>query len=393
MILYMHNLHITQEITVLGINKKTFRQIMLLITFTLVVYWSLNHFNVLAALIKSIINIISPFIVGITIAFIVNVALRLLEKLWDKLLSNKKSPHLHKFKRPLCLVLSLVLVLGLIFAIIFIVVPEFIASVESFVSMLPAYLDNAEKWWNDLSHMLNRFSVVLPEFNIDAEKLIESVGKFVSEKGQMFVNKTINITTSIFSAIFNFVISFAFSIYILAQKESLGIALSKLFRALLGEEKAAKLFAFAELVNKSFTNFVTGQLTEAVIIGFLCFVGMLIFGMPYASAISVLVGFTALIPVFGAFIGTAIGAFLILLVNPIKALWFVVFILVLQQLEGNLIYPKVVGKSVGLPGILVLAAVTIGGNAFGVVGMLLSVPICSIIYTLSTQAIEKRLNS
>ena len=165
----------------------------------------------------------------------------------------------------------------------------------------------------------------------------------------------------------------------------------KVLRAVMKPEKLQKLLELLELSNRTFTNFITGQLTEAVIIGALCFVGMTIFGMPYAPAISVLVGFTALIPVFGAFIGTAVGAFLILLVKPIQALWFIVFIIVLQQFEGNLIYPKVVGKSVGLPGIWVLVAVTVGGSAMGVMGMLISVPVCSILYTVSRQAVNDRL--
>ena len=147
----------------------------------------------------------------------------------------------------------------------------------------------------------------------------------------------------------------------------------------------------ARMTNRTCSNFVTGQLTEAVILGTLCFLGMLIFRLPYAGVISVLVGFTALIPIFGAFIGVGIGAFLILLVSPIKALWFILFFVILQQLEGNLIYPRVVGKSVGLPGIWVLAAVTVGGNAFGLAGMLLAVPLCSVLYTLARQGVNARL--
>lgn len=374
----------------MGINKKTFRQILLLITFTVLLYWSLNHFEVLGKLISSVLGIISPFIVGFSIAFVVNVVLRGLEKLWDKHIKNKP---IAKFKRGICLTLSIFIVLGIIFAILFIVTPEFMKTMDSFIDMLPSYIKTIESRWNSFSETLNKHSIVLPEFDIDEEKLITTIGNFLKQKGQIFVDTTINITASIFSAIFNFVIAFAFSIYVLAQKESLGNAARRVSTAIFKEDKTEKIFSFVSLVNKSFTNFVTGQLTEAVIIGVLCFVGMLIFAMPYAPAISVLVGFTALIPVFGAFIGTAVGAFLILLVEPIKALWFIIFIIVLQQLEGNLIYPKVVGKSVGLPGILVLAAVTIGGNAFGIVGMLLSVPICSVVYTLAVQAVEKKLNT
>ena len=144
-------------------------------------------------------------------------------------------------------------------------------------------------------------------------------------------------------------------------------------------------------MNDSFSHFVAGQVVEAIIIGILCFIGMLILGLPYASVVSVLVGVTALIPVLGAYIGTAVGAFLILVESPIKALWFIVFIIVLQQLEGNLIYPHVVGKSVGLPGIWVLAAVTVGGNIYGVMGMLVSVPLCSVIYVYLSEKVRAGL--
>jgi predicted PurR-regulated permease PerM len=191
--------------------------------------------------------------------------------------------------------------------------------------------------------------------------------------------------------VFNAVLGFVFSLYVLASKEKLGANLCKTLTALLPEKKVERVTEIAALSDKTFTNFVTGQLTEALVIGALCFIGMLIFGMPYAVVVSVLVGFTALIPVFGAFIGTGVGAFLILMVDPMKALWFVVFIIVLQQLEGNLIYPRVVGKSVGLPGLLVLAAVTVGSGVGGILGMLLAVPVCSVIFTVCAQAIDARL--
>jgi predicted PurR-regulated permease PerM len=181
-----------------------------------------------------------------------------------------------------------------------------------------------------------------------------------------------------------------FSIYLLSQKETIGRQAKKVLFAVFRDDKVEKLLSVASLSNQSFSKFVAGQLLEAVIIGVLCFIGMLIFRMPYAGVISVLVGFTALIPVFGAFIGTAVGAFLILLVNPMKALWFVVFIIVLQQVEGNFIYPKVVGKSVGLPGIWVLVAVTIGGGVLGVAGMLLGVPFASAVYRIIRHDLKKR---
>ena len=190
----------------------------------------------------------------------------------------------------------------------------------------------------------------------------------------------------------NVTIGLVFAIYFLAQKEKISSQVGNLIDAYLPEKIIRKIRDIASLSNKIFSNFVGGQCIEAIIIGFLCFLGMLILRLPYASTISVLVGFTALIPVFGAFIGTIIGAFLIFMISPLQALIFIIFILVLQQLEGNLIYPKVVGKSVGLPGIWVLVAVTVGASINGILGMLLSVPIVSIIYSIVATNVKYRLD-
>ena len=200
---------------------------------------------------------------------------------------------------------------------------------------------------------------------------------------------TLGVARSVVSLVWNAVLSLAISLYVLAQKERLGGQVRKLLRSLFSEQTVGRIFGFARITEKVFERFITGQVTEALIIGGLCFVGMLIFGMPYALLISVMVSVTALIPIFGAFIGTGIGAFLILLEEPMTAVWFVIFIIVLQQLEGNLIYPKVVGKSVGLPGVWVLIAVTVG-SSFGIVGMLLSVPIASVAYQLLRQFANRR---
>lgn len=369
------------------LSKRTVNRILLIITFTVLLIWGVYNHKQLGELLGSIYSIISPFIAGLCIAYIVNVLLRPVERLWMKLLNKKKGKWPVKLKRPLCLLLSILLVIGIILAIVLIILPELRDSVASLIDMIPAYADEIERWWGSLAAFLDKYNVDLPEFDFKPDKLID----ILKDGGTMLFNTTASVTASIVTAVMNFVIAFAFSIYVLAQKETLKRQSLKVLKAVMKPEKLQKLLELLELTNRTFTNFITGQLTEAVIIGALCFVGMTIFRMPYAPAISVLVGFTALIPVFGAFIGTAIGAFLILLVKPIQALWFVVFIIVLQQFEGNLIYPKVVGKSVGLPGIWVLVAVTVGGSAMGVMGMLISVPVCSILYTVSRQAVNDRL--
>ncbi len=371
--------------------KKKLIQPMILITFAIVLYLGLSNSEILINLLKKIIEIFIPFLIGLGLAFVMNVLLRPLEKIWCKIWSKCKSKWYEKVKRPVCLVLTVLIFVGVIFALVFMVLPELIRTGENFVAMLPDYIANLNSWWGGVQGRLSHYGVSLPEISLSADKIAEIMTPIINENKDILVNKTLTITGSIFSGIVNIVLAFAFSIYLLAQKEKIGDRIRQILYAFFADRKVDKVLNFANITNQTFTNFIRGQFTEAVIIGLLCFIGMKIFRMPYAPIISVLVGATALIPMVGAFVGTAIGAFLILLVEPIKAVWFIVFIIVLQQLEGNLIYPKVVGKSVGLPGILVLTAVTIGGNAFGLVGMLLSVPTVAVLYCLLKQIVEARL--
>ena len=370
----------------MDISKKTVKRILLIITFTVVLIWAVYNHKMLFKYIGELYALFSPFVIGLCIAYVVNVIMRPIERMWLKVLSKYKGKWVEKLKRPICLLLSILLIIGIILAVVFLIIPELSDSISSLVSMIPSYAAEVESWWEALSERLVKYGVDLPQFDFNTDKLIE----FLKDGGTAVINTTLSATTSIVTAVINFVLALAFSIYVLAQKETLKRQSKKVLARLMKPEKMQKLLDMLDLINRTFTNFITGQLTEAVIIGILCFIGMSIFRMPYAPAISVLVGFTALIPVFGAFIGTAIGAFLILLVKPIQAVWFVVFIIVLQQFEGNIIYPKVVGKSVGLPGIWVLVAVTIGGNAMGVVGMLISVPLCSVLYVVARNAVNGR---
>ncbi len=369
------------------LNKRSVKRILLIITFTVLLIWGVYNHKQLGEILLGLYSLISPFVIGLCIAYLVNVLLRPVENLWMKLLNKRKGKWPEKLKRPLCLLLTILLVIGIILAIVLIIMPELRDSVASLIDMIPSYAEEVQRWWVSLSTFLDKYNVDLPEFDFKPDKLID----ILKDGGTVLFNTTASVAGSIVTAVMNFVIAFAFSIYVLAQKETLKRQSMKVLNAVMNPEKLDKLLNLLRLANKTFTNFITGQLTEAVIIGALCFIGMTIFRMPYAPAISVLVGFTALIPVFGAFIGTAVGAFLILLVKPIQAVWFVIFIIVLQQFEGNLIYPKVVGKSVGLPGIWVLVAVTVGGNAMGVMGMLISVPLCSVLYAVSREAVNNKL--
>ena len=372
-------------------DKKTFKKIIILIAFGMLLFWVLNDVSKFLTLMGGLYKVISPLVLGACIAFILNTVLNPLEKLWAKIL--KKNPKIAngKFKRPICLTVSYILVLGIIFAILFVVIPYFVDYIAAFVTQLPKYFNDLDAWWNAVVKFFDKFSIVLPEININEEEIITKIGAFLADKGGNLVNSTVNFTASVFAIVVNIFLGVAFSLYILAQKEKLGAQFTRLFNALFKENTVNKIFKFSKLSHATFSKFVTGQLTEAVIFGCLTFIGMLIFNMPFAPVVSVLVGFTTLIPMVGAFIGTALGAFLILLEDPVKAFWFIVFIIVLQQIDNNIIYPRVVGKSIGLSGIWVLAAVTIGGNLAGVPGMLIGVPLSSVIYVLLGEYVNKKL--
>lgn len=375
---------------VIEFNKKTVRYFIGAALIIILFAWGINNTEKISTVVEGISAILSPFVLGSCFAFIINVLLRPLEKFYDRIFKKSKKNFFSKVKRPVCLVLSTLLIVGLLFALLFMIIPEFIKALQNLAVSVPDYIDQAEIWISSLMNFASEHGITLPEMSFNTDKIINTVTNFINDNG--LVDKTLTFTGSVVSGIVNLVVAIAFSLYLLAQKEKLGSQIKKLMQAFFPKKNNVdRVVSFVHIVDKTFTNFITGQLTEAVIIGVLCFIGMLIFRMPYAAVVSVLVGVTALIPVFGAFIGTAVGAFLILFDEPIKALWFIVFIVILQQLEGNLIYPKVVGKSVGLPGIWVLVAVTIGGTVGGVIGIIISVPASAVIYCLLSQLVTVRL--
>lgn len=372
------------------LNRKNVKWLMLLITFALVMAWGINNPAQVAKIMGGIFSLISPFLLGFCFAFVLNILLRPLEKLWNHLWCKSKSPLKDRLRRPVCMLLSLLLLLGVVAAVFLVLIPQLRETVLSISAMVPQAVDKVELWWQELSAFLAHFGAYLPELELDAEKIISTATDIIARYASAMANRTLSITLSIFKVFFNIVLALIISFYVLGQKEQHGRSCRRAIRAILKPRHADRFLSVVSLVDRSFTNYVTGQMTEAVILGCLCCVGMLIFRFPYAPVISVVVGFTALIPIFGAWVGGAVGAFLIVFVSPMKALWFLVFLVVLQQLENNLVYPRVVGKSVGLPGIWVLAAVTIGGGAFGILGMLMGVPTCAVIYSLAREFVSRR---
>ena len=362
------------------------KNIILIITYIALIIFVLVNFEKILSILGYIINIFSPFIFGVIVAFVLNVLVNFIER---KLFGKVKKKTWLKIKRPLSITISVVLVIFIIVFIMNLLIPQLKNSVSLFTDSLPTYKE-------DIINIMNKFN--LEETTIKkVSDYLDNFGMVITDyiKGNSkdVITVTTEVATSLIAIISKAVIAIVFAIYIIAQKETLKRQFNKLMNAYLKPRTVNRINKYASMANTTFSNFVTGQCLEALIFGSLCFLGMLILRLPYATTIAVLLGFTALIPVFGAFIGTFLGAFLILMISPIKAIIFVVFILVLQQIEGNLIYPKVVGKSVGLPGIWVLLSVTIGASVGGILGMLIATPLCSLLYILLRQAVNDRINS
>ena len=367
-------------------NKKNHFRTISIICVIFVILWAFSNLSSLRSVVEKLIDVIIPIIAGGCIAFILNIPLRLIERVWIKLFSAKR----RGLRRTVSILICVLFTVGIVTLLIGLIIPQILKTGQGIFTKIPFYIDRLNSWYELLGNFLTRFSITLPHYHFNATTIMSQISDFLSDNSHHIIDTSVGIVTTAFGMIFDGIFAAVIAIYILAQKERLGAGAKKLLYSLFSEKTTERLLALARLSEKTFSGFVTGQLTEAFILGALCFVGMLIFNIPYSLLVSVLIGVTALIPIFGAFIGAGVGAFLILLESPIKAILFVVFIIILQQLEGNIIYPKVVGSQVGLPGLWVLVAVTVGSE-FGIIGMLLAVPLVSLIYTVLRQLVDARI--
>ena len=285
---------------------------------------------------------------------------------------------------------SILIFIGIIFLTLFLVIPEFVNTISIFKENIPEAFANVQEWLKTMMSNYPEITEKITSYKPDWVALEENLTSIIKTAATGIIGISIDFVVGLFSGVVNFVMAFVFAIYMLVQKEGLIHQFKRVLRAYIPADKIEKVLHVGSITNDTFKKFFGGQFIEAILLGILCFIGMKIFSMPYALTISVLVGVTALIPVFGAFFGTAIGAILILAVNPMQAVWFVVYIIVLQQIDGNLIYPRIVGNSVGLPGIWVMLAVLIGGNSLGVIGMLVGVPIASVVYKLIKEYVDRQ---
>lgn len=366
------------------LNKDTINKLRGLIIFTVIVVVAGVNYKNLLHLAGVIFNIISPFLVGAAIAFVLNVPMRWIEKM----IKTKKEA---KWKRPLALCLAIFGVTGILTLVVFVVIPQLLQTLKTLNSSIPVFLagvqKEAEKLFANNPQILESISQI--QFNWD--EILSGFLNFLKVGAGSVLSTTMSAAMTIFNGITTVGIAFIFAVYILLQKETLGRQGTKLLQAYLPEKAVSYILKVAALTERIFSSFLTGQCVEAVILGSMFFLILNLLNLPYALLIGVLIAFTALIPVFGAFIGCAVGIFLMLMVNPMDAIIFTIVFFVLQQIEGNLIYPHVVGGSVGLPSIWVLVAVTVGGSAMGIVGMLIFIPMCSVLYSLLREDVNKKL--
>ena len=368
--------------------KNKVKESLIVGTYIVVLAFLLLNVKGVTMVLGNIMVIIKPIIIALAMAFVLNILMRIFENKVFFFLDKQKSKFLRNLKRPLSILATFLFVIGMIVGITLFVIPQFIESLSTLIDAVPGYLNSFEAMLDKHLSSIELMKVIQDSV-IDAWKeVLQVVGQLIGKSVTGILSVTVNIT----NMIFNFVVALVLAIYLLANKEKLILQSKKLLFAFLKKDVVEKILEVGRLTNVTFSSFIGGQCTEAIILGILCFIGMNIFKMPYALLISVLISVTSLIPVFGAFIGTIPAVFIILIINPIKAIWFVIFIIVLQQLEGNIIYPKVVGSSVGLSAIWVMVAITVGGSAFGLIGMLIGVPTVSVIYQLVSNATNNKLN-
>ncbi len=347
-------------------------------------YLCISYWRPFAGFMGTLVSAATPLLIGCAIAYIINILMSFYERHY---FPRSSGSGVAKSRRPVCMLaafITLVLVLALLAKL---VVPELVACVELLIAEIPEAGSSVMNWLRSMDVLPEDMLASLQsiDWQSKAEQLI---GVLTAGVGNV-MGTTINMVSSVFSGLVTALVAFIFSIYLLTGKEKLGSQFDRLMGRYLQEKAYSKVKYILSVLNDCFHKYLVGQCTEAVILGALCTVGMLLLGFPYATMIGAVIAFTALIPVAGAYIGAAVGAFMILTVSPIKALLFLVYIVVLQQLEGNLIYPRVVGSSMGLPAIWVLAAVTIGGGVMGIAGMLIGVPLAAAIYRLLREDVNR----
>lgn len=359
----------------------------ILVLIGVIAYWGLNNFDVIGSGLGKLYAVFSPFILGFVLAYILNIPTMKIERLLKKIIPDKYENKYKGLIRVVSIFLSLLLLVLILVFVMFLLIPELIDNIEMLMKSIPGVIDNAERIAVDLLDKYPEVQTQIKDFFSQG-----AITKIATSILNYFINGAVSFVSNLVSGFVTVFTGIIFAIYMLCQKEYLIDCVKKLVYAYTDKKKSDKLMEVATLTNKTFSKFISGQCVEAIILGTIIFVVSLLFGFPYALLIGVLTTITALIPIFGAFIAAGVGALLIAITNPVQAIIFIVVFLVIQQIEGNFIYPKVVGKSVGLSPLWTLLAITVGGNLFGIAGMLIGLPLASVVYALVKGNVRVKLD-
>ena len=378
------------------LDKENTKQIIKIVIIAIVLFIALLNIQVVWGGIKYFLDIISPFIWGLAIAFVLNIFMTIYEKKIfisrknknnSKRVTQKNNKKTNNLKRTASIILSIITIMAVITIILILIIPQFFEVIKNLISNIPNFLEDTKNFAIDITKRIPEVNNFIQSIQINTDTIKTSL----MDISKNVLDITITQASNLVSTIFNFIIAVVFAVYILANKEGLKVQAKKFIYARMDKDKADYILKVSRLARDSFRSFLTGQAKEAIILGSLCALGMFVLGIPYAGPIGALTAITAFVPIVGAFISGFIGAVLIVAVDPIKAIIFLIFIIVLQQVEGNLIYPHVVGKNIGLPSIWVLVAITIGGSLFGIMGMIVGLPVVSIIYAIVSENTNKKL--
>lgn len=367
------------------LSKKNIKKILGIITFSIILLAVSQNLTTVFNFLSGVLGILAPVIVGLVLAFMLNILMSVLERRVFAFMKKSKKRVVRNLFKPVSLVSTLLLTLGFFVLLLFIIIPQLKDTIMLLVEKIPVYYTDLTTW---LETLVVRFGFDVdteifhnPKFDINNIYTMAQ-NFFTIESTNDILNTTLGVTSSLISGASNLVLGLIIAVYILAEKENIGKFTSRFFSAALPEKVYSKAKEVCSIASNSFASFITGQFTDALLLGTMCFIGMLIFGFPSAAVVSIIIGITALVPIIGPIVGEVIGCLIIFMESPIKALFFIIFVLILQMIDNNLIYPRIMGKSVGLPGVLVFISVVVGGNIGGILGVLLGVPTASAIYAL-----------
>lgn len=369
----------------MDLSKNNLKKLLGVITFGIVLFAVSQNLSAVGAFLEGVLGLFAPVIIGFTLAFMLNIILNVVERRVFAFMKKSKKPVVRKLFHPVSLVSTLLLTFGFFVLLLFIILPQLKDTIMLLIEKIPVYYQSLVEW---IDSIINRFGLDIsteflhnPKFNInDIYVMVQDF--FTSQNGNDILNTTMGVTSSLVSGVTNIVLGFIIAIYVLAEKTKIIKFTNRILAAAFSEKINNKIHEICNIASNSFASFITGQFTDATILAVLTFIGMLIFGFPNAAVVSVIIGISALVPVIGPIVGEIIGCLIIFMDSPVKALLFLIFVLVLQAVDNNFIYPKIMGKSVGIPGLLVFIAVIIGGNLGGILGVLLGVPTASAIYAL-----------